>query len=88
MDLPDRGQRRYKDAKVGISLAGCVESSSGPEIQLAWGSLKAESISRGRKDCPELLYLGFSPTSKPHLPFFQRALASCGFRVAGQLWAW
>ena len=66
----------------------CAEGSLGPEIQLVWGSLKAEFISRSRKDCPEHLYLGFSPTSTPHLPFFQRALVSCGFKVAGQLWGW
>lgn len=72
----------------GISSAGvCAESSLGPETQLVWGWLKAESISRGRKDCPERLYLGFSPPPPPPLPFFQRALASCGCRVAGQLQA-
>lgn len=51
---------RWESAQV------CAESSLGPETQLVWGWLKAESISRGRKDCPERLYLGFSPP--PHLP--------------------
>lgn len=32
------------------------------------GSLTTGHLSRARKNYPELFYLGFNPTSKPHLP--------------------
>ena len=49
MDLPDRGQSRYKDAKVGISLAGVCGKQFGARNTAGLGIPKGGVYQQGQK---------------------------------------